>query len=370
MRARRMAGICAYAQANALRVRSAAINRLGITVREALDVFRPDGCIVETELLARHRVKPSGFSVPVVVCDGSDAQFAAGFTGTRHNANGATKKAIDALLNLDWRDYAYAGHHASPDWSHERQRIFQTKLRQAGRRVHVFPWQNPDERKRLPAYIRALSAWIATLPRPCGVLAANDEIGEYILDAAARAKIDVPNELAVIGIDNDEIRCEMTEPPLASVAPDFERSGRLAAELLVGMIADPTSRPPPMPYDSGDVQRRGSLRPLKVHDAAAARALAYIAEHCTEPIGVSTIAGVMGVGPRMAQTRFTRFAGKTIFAEIEDARFHRACMLLRTPKMKLHAVAGRCGYKNERTFRNLFVKRTGLAPSQWRQSHT
>ncbi len=369
MRTRRMAGICKYAQANALSVRSAAIDQLGVSVPEALAIFRPDGCIVEAGLLLKHRIKPSGFAVPVVVCDGYDAQFAAGFTGTRHNSEGATDKAIDALLELNWTDYAYADYHQSLEWSRARRRNFLSKMRAAERHTHVLPWRNANNRKRLPEYIRELSAWVAQLPRPCGILAANDETGEYILDAAARAKIKVPDELAVIGIDNDEVRCENTEPPLASVAPDFEHSGRLAAELLAGMIADPGSRPPPADYDSGEVQRRGSLRPLKIHDKAAARALAYIAEHFAEPIGINALAKVMGVGPRMAQIRFNRFAGKSIFAEIEDARFHHACLLLRTPKTKLNTIAGKCGYRNERTFRNLFLKRTGLSPSRWRESH-
>ncbi len=370
MRARRLAGICKYAQANALRVRRAAIDQLGISIREAMEIFRPDGCIIEAGLLLHHRVKPTSFSVPVVVCDGYDAQFAAGFTGTRHNSEGATNKAIDALLELDRTDYAYIGYHQSFEWSQTRQLIFQSRMQQANRHTHIFPWRNADNRKRLPHYIRALSDWIAALPHPCGILAANDEIGEYILDAAARAKIRVPDDLAVIGIDNDEFRCENTTPPLASVSPDFEHSGRRAAEILADLITNPGSHPLPAAYDSGDVQRRGSLRPLKVHDEAAARALAYIAKHYTEPIGIATIAKIMEVGPRMAQIRFTRFAGKTIFAEIEDARFHRACTLLRNPHTKLNTIVNQCGYKNERTFRNLFLKRTGLAPSRWRETHT
>ncbi len=364
-----MVGICKYAQANALSVRSAAIDKLGISVREALDIFRPDGCIVEAGLLTRHRIKPSGFSVPVVVCDGTDTQFSAGFTGTRCDPCVATNKAIDALLDLKWNNFAYIGYHQSHEWSHKRQQIFRARMQQTDNHAHIFPWRNPGNRNRLPTYIKALSEWIAVLPRPCGVLAANDETGEYILDAAARAKIPVPDCLAVIGIDNDELRCDNTEPPLASVAPDFEHSGRLAAELLVGMIANPGSHPPPVTYDSGEVQRRGSLRPFTIHDEAAARALAYIAAHYTEPIGIAAIAKVMGVGPRMAQERFSRFAGKSIFAEIEDARFHRACVLLRTPYLKLNNIAARCGYKNDRTFRNLFIKRTGLSPSHWRETH-
>ncbi len=369
MRARRMAGICAFAQANGVRVRAAAVETLKISVAEALAIFHPDGCVVEVGLLLRFRLTPRDFPMPVVVCDGGEAQFAAGFTGTRHDPCVATDKALDALLALDWRDYAFAGYPRNPDWSRERERLFVSRLARIGCRPHVFSGDRGRGRTRLPVYLKALTEWLATLPRPCGILAANDEVGEYVLDAAERLGIAVPDSFSVVGVDNDEWRCENTEPPMASVAPDFEHSGRLAAEMLMEMMAHPGAHPAPRTYDSGEVQVRGSLRPLKVHDVAAAHARAFIAAHYAEPIDVAAVAHVMGVGPRMAQVRFARFAGRSIFEEIEDARFAHACGLLRQPNLKICDIAAQCGYRNERTFRNLILKRTGLSPANWRKAH-
>ena len=341
---------------------------IGMTPRDAFSVARPDACIVEADYVNAHRLTPADFPVPVVVCDLSPHHARLGFTGIRHDRESAARTAIGALLDLDLPSYAFAGYHRAYEWSQMRERVFREMMQETGKSAFTFP---TPKRHSLTAYVCALEKWIAQLPTPCGIFAVNDEIGEYVLTSAERLGINVPESLAVVGIDNDIFRCENTIPPLASVPPDFARSGRLAVDLALAMIQRPGSRPHPVEYEAGELVRRSSLKTFRTHDDAAARALDYIRAHATDPrLDTPAVARIMDLPVRTAQLRFSRHTGHTIFDEIEERRFHTICALLRDHKEKIGELHLKCGYGCSRALRNAFFKRTGKTPSDWRKDHT
>lgn len=340
---------------------------IGMTPKDAFSVARPDVCIVEADYVNAHHLTPADFPVPVVVCDLSPHHVKIGFTGIRHNRESAARTAIGALLNLDLPNYAFVGYHRAYEWSQMRERVFREMTQETGKTAFAFP---TPKRHSLAAYVCALEKWIAQLPTPCGIFAVNDEIGEYVLTGAERLGIPVPESLAVVGIDNDVFRCENTIPPLASVPPDFARSGRLAVDLALRMIAQPDTQHHPVEYDSGELVRRSSLRTFRTHDVASARALDYIRAHATDPeLGTSAVARIMDLPIRTAQFRFRRHTGHSIFDEIEERRFLEVCALLRRPEEKIGELHLKCGYGCSRALRNAFLKRTGETPSAWRRNH-
>lgn len=341
---------------------------IGMTLQDAFSIARPDVCIVESDYISAHRLTPADFPMPVVVCDLFPHHAKAGFTGIIHDRENAVRTAIDALLELNLPNYAFVGYHRPSEWSLMRENIFlRTMKERTGRPAFSLPI---PKRHSLTAYMRALERWLSELPTPCGILAVNDEIGEYVLTVAERLGIPVPGSLAVVGIDNDSFRCENTTPPLASVPPDFARSGRLAVDLALRIVAQPNTPPQPIEYGSGGLVRRSSLRAFHSHDGAAARALDYIRTHATDPgLDTTAVARVMDLPVRTAQLRFSRHTGHSIFDEIEERRFHAVCDLLRKPEVKIGELHSSCGYGCARALRNAFIKRTGLSPSAWRKRH-
>ena len=217
-------------------------------------------------------------------------------------------------------------------------------------------------------YFTALKDWLRALPRPCGILAANDEMGEHVIAAANELGLVIPDDIAVVGIDDDEVLCESTKPPLASVSPDFEESGRLAVRLLSRRIHRPLMKPVVLKFGTTPFTMRGSMRILMRKDYSVSKAVEYIRLHATEGIGVDDVVAVMNTGRRTAEERFRRFAGKSIMDEIEDVRLDAAKRLLSDPQVRLDELHERCGYAGDCVFRRFFKRRTGFAPGEWRKS--
>ena len=179
--------------------------------------------------------------------------------------------------------------------------------------------------------------------------------------------IDVPSELAVIGIADDELRCENTEPTLSSVLPDFERSGELAVRLLARRMAAPQTPYLRENYGVKFVVRRQSTHVLRTADPCVARGVERIRIGLAEGVRVADVAKAMGLGLRTAQKRFLAAAGRSIDDEIRTRRLARARELLVSTDRSVADIAEACGYADERALRYLFLRQLGTSPTQFRR---
>ena len=169
-----------------------------------------------------------------------------------------------------------------------------------------------------------------------------------------------------MGIDDDELICENTHPTLSSVAPDFERSGRLAADLLARCIADCGKSPATMLYGASPLVRRRSTRVDAARDPRIVRALELIRRDSCSGATVKDVIAAMGMKPRSAEARFKEVCGHSIKDEIMAVKLARAKRLLSDTDLPISIVCERCGYTDERSLRYLFSKATGLSPADWR----
>ena len=334
-----------------------------------LSFWQPVGCIVEGGLAAVGHFQPDDFfPVPAVYLDTERRLFSSGIDEVRHDSDATTRAAARELLSLDFPSYAYVGHYRPRDWSRRRAEVFSAAIREAGCECLVF---GPTEgRIRGPGFLgvlKALRAFVKSLPHPCGIFGANDEMCEFVLKIARECGIDVPSELAVLGIDNDELRCENAEPTLSSVQPDFERSGELAARLLARRIAEPDAPPVTETYGPKQVVRRQSTRLLAKHDPLVARGIERIRLGLADGVRVTDVVSAMGLSLRTGQKRFLAAVGHTIDEEIRSIRIARARELLSGTDRHLADIAEACGYKDERALRYLLTRQTGLSPRQFRQ---
>ena len=216
----------------------------------------------------------------------------------------------------------------------------------------------------------ALTAWLQALPKPAGVIGTFDDRANDVLECCRAAGIDVPADVSVLGIGNDETLCDNTRPPLSSVAIDFEHQGYQAARELHALLlrrAKPVRREIEV-GDNGVVARDSTALPS---DAAslARKAEAFIDAHACEGIGVDDVVRHLRVSRRLADLRFRETTGRTILETIQSRRLREARVLLSTTTMPVAFVAERCGYSSDNYFKNAFRRQTGLSPRNWRKAH-
>ena len=276
--------------------------------------------------------------------------------------------AAKELLSLNMPHYAFVGWRQPRFWSEDRRISFVKGLALHGHDCLVFdsPQATSALRRR-----KLLDAWVRALPKPCGVFAVHDPIGEEVLAIAASAGIAVPEELAVVGVDDDPVICERTKPTLSSIRLDFEQGGYLCAELLDRRMHDRRFVQAAFKFGPVFVTRRQSTRRFRLTDSRVSKAAEFIRRNACDGIHVADVVNVMGVSRRMAETLFCRHVGRTIHDEIIGVRMERVEQLLRRPGHGISAIAGLCGWASESVLRKSFKEsHGGLSMREWRvQAH-
>ncbi len=367
---RRLAGIYAVARKEGWLMHSVDVGELTHGVRPVIDYWKPDGMIVEGGVFRYDGCDVASFEGRTVVyCDADAAQVGPRHFGVYNDSSDVVRRSLRELLSCGFDSYAYVHYRTRRDWSDEREAFFRKELSRRGLRASVFrPWKDAEGEDGA-AFGRRLEAFLAALPKPCAVLAANDEMAAHVLRAAECAAISVPEEMAVMGVDNDELVCENTFPTLSSVSPAFERSGRLAAGLLARRFKKPQMAPEVLSFGSLPVERRHSTRKAVRSDLRVIHAVEYVRVNACKGVSVADVVGRMGLRTRTAENRFRAYTGHSIRDELLANRIAHAQKLLSDPKVSLDAVYQRCGYRDPRSLRYVFTKATGLSPLAWRRRH-
>ena len=367
---RRMKGLYAAAHEQGWRIQPVDVYYERLLPKKMMEFWNACGAIVEGGVLENGRFPPRTFErlgVPTVYCDVDFSKVGPRTFAVCHDSARTVRAAMDELLALDYPAYGYVGYRVRFDWSEVRRTVFTTVVEKRGKSHFAFDPSSIGSGLSAESCFAGLKDWLRSLPRPCGILAANDEMGEWVIAAANALKLAIPEDIAVVGIDNDEALCECTRPPLASISPDFEESGRLAIRLLARRIRCPRMKPVVVSFGNAPFVRRASARVLERRDYSVTKAVEYIRLHATEGIGVDDVVVVMNTGRRTAEERFRRSAGKSIMDEIEDVRLDAAKRLLSDPQVRLDELHERCGYAGDCVFRRFFKRRTGFTPGEWRK---
>ena len=207
-------------------------------------------------------------------------------------------------------------------------------------------------------------------PYPLGVMADCDSTARLVARACLEQSIHVPEEVAILGVDNDELMCGLDFVPLSSVAPDLEQVGHLAAEMLVRLMdgAPPRIRAgrAVLVQPAGVVTRR-STNVLAVDDPAVAAALRFIWDHAAEPITVEQTAESVRLSRRSLDRRFQAILNRSPAEELLFIRLERARQLLRDTNMLMHDVARVAGFTNVNHLGRCFRRQLKLTPTAYRQ---
>jgi LacI family transcriptional regulator len=325
---------------------------------------------IETPEVARAVLRAG---VPTIALDLAEAEHAAGHPLSRlgevaSDSRGAARLAAEHLLERGFRHFAFVG---TPGrvWSDRREAAFVDRLRESGCAVAIY--RPPGERRGV-APLREqphLARWLAALPRPAGVMACHDDRGREVLEACRVAGLAVPDEVAVIGVDNDELLCELADPPLSSVALDAEMGGYRAAELLDGMMRGKVRSPRRLLVEPLHVVARRSTDVVAPEDPEIAAAVRFIHDHAAEGIGVADVVADRLLSRRALEIRFRKALGRSPHEEIQRVRLERARRLLRETDLAIPRVAEAAGYGRASYLAQVFRQHLGTTPARYRRRH-
>ena len=297
------------------------------------------------------------------------ATLPTGVMAVRHDSQGTGRAAARELLSSGRSSFAFV-HSAEPHyWSDLRAAAFAESIRLHGYGCRVLapargagalaPWQ------------RRLREFLVSLPKPCALFAANDATAEEVLAAARHEGIAVPDDISVLGVDNDETVCERTVPTLSSIQPNFRNAGVLAAMMLLKKKgADGGGGAPTMRVGTaGDlaIVRRASTAALAERDEGVAEALDLIRREACAGLRAEDVAARLGCTRRVADLRFMRATGRTIADEIRETRLAEVKRMLAERDISIGAVSDFCGFSSPSVLRRLFRAETGQSMRQWRQ---
>jgi LacI family transcriptional regulator len=228
-----------------------------------------------------------------------------------------------------------------------------------------------DHSKRWEDYADDLAQWIKALPKPAGLMLCSDQIGPVTMEACRRAGCVVPDEVAVIGVDDDEPLCEVAAPGLSSVWPDHDRVGYEAASLLDRMMKG--EKPPVNPTyiaPRGVIVRR-STDVTALEDRDVANAIRVIREHACDADGltIDDVAAEVSMSRSVLQRRFKAAVGRTLHEEMLRVRLARAKELLSETDLPIATVAEKSGFRHQEYLGAVFRQRLDTTPARFRQAH-
>ena len=335
-----------------------------LDIKGLVDFWRPVGVIAECGGGLSEDVHKTLERLPVVYLDEDPRRKKGKGIYVNSDSSLVAETAARELLALNLHHYAFAGWFKPRFWSEERRKAFATAIRLNGFDCSVF---SPPRLEAGARRQKLLRAWLQALPKPCGIFAANDPVAEEVLTLASSAGISVPDELAVIGVDDDHVICERTKPTLTSIKLDFAQGGYLCAEMLHRRLRDPQFECAEAKFGPVFVTRRQSTRRAAQTDRRVARAVEFIRINACEGIGAAEVAKEMGISRRMAEIAFRRHAGRTIQEEILSVRMERVERLLRDPRRDVAQIASFCGWSSGSALRRLFKKfHGGQTMREWR----
>lgn len=323
-----------------------------------------DGIIarIETDRMARI---VTAMDVPTV--DVSAARLIEGIPWVETDDEAITRLALEHLRDCGLQNFAFFG---DPfyNWSIWRQHAFERILGSSDlvrSRIFNLP-KRQEPRVRWWTQREAIRAWLDGLPKPVGIFACYDGCGQQLLEICRYYEIKVPSDVAIVGVDNDELLCEITTPSMSSIAPNAFRTGVYAAEILDRLLRGEKLPGRKHSIAPLGVRKRVSTDVLAVDDKHVADAVAFIRNNAHSNIGVEDLLGAIPLSRRVLEARFRKALNRTPHQEILRVRTNAVRELLLETNMSLAEISETIGIDHPEYLSVFFKKETGLTPREYR----
>lgn len=337
---------------------------------EGLQYWAPDGIITSIHLPAINDIATLT-DVPMVGF-GSYSEEQDGhlrFPIVTSNQEEIGRMAARYFITKGMRHFAFCGGDESALWCQQRRDGFREELQKNGHSCDIY---EPDfsSPAHMPDAIRSLGTWLESLPKPTGVFVFFDGWARWVLDACVIQHLQVPQQVSVLGVDNDRWLCELSQPRLSSIDPNVMTAGYTAADILDRLMKGDTACPKLTFIDPSKVEERDSSNYLGFDDPEVAFAMRYIKEHACDPISPTDVLKVTGMSNSTAYRKFIKSIGRSIHSEIQRIQMDRVKELLTSTNLNVTSVAQQAGFENIRYLTKVFRDATDLTPTEYRRIHS
>jgi len=273
--------------------------------------------------------------------------------------------AAEYLLERGFEHFIFAAAGDPSQAAQQRRDGFDHGLRQRG--FAARSCDLPDAEDPSAHYLSELTALVPTLPKPMAILLGHDALGQSVINTVAGLGLVVPEQVAILGVDNDELHCETCSPLLSSIEIPYAQVGRQAAALLHAVMSNE-----PLPevrlIPPAQVITRQSTDVVAINEPRLAEAFRFMREHACDPCGVEDVLKHVLVGRRWLEQQFIARFGRTPRDEIVRVRIERAKQLLRDPHLPMETIADRSGYRQVQNLICAFRKTVGQTPAAYRRN--
>ncbi len=324
-----------------------------------IDTLAIDGIILQARFIS-DRIRQSG--VPLIALDANTKLK--GIPRILSHDQRIGRMAAEHLLECGFSHFAFCGFdHLT--WSQERCDSFRRTVEQAGYPCYIYQQSEKDALHSWTREYFSIIDWLAALPKPLGLMACNDDRAQQILEACKIAGYSVPEEIAVVGADNDQLECVLTAPPLSSVSLNLQKAGYQTAETMDNLLQG--KKTTDIIVDPIQVIRRQSTDIVAVGDADVSTALRFIREHADECIQVNDVIQILCVSRRTLYAKFRKSLGRSVHDEIVRVRLARIKSLLTGTQLSISHIAKIMNFTGQDKLFRFFIRETGKTPTEFRK---
>ena len=328
--------------------------------------WKADGIIARISNPQKSRgILPKG--VPIVAITAKDK-----IVGLPHVVAHETKvseMAAEHLLERGFTNFGFCGFDEA-HWSQVRSRSFCEAIARAGYTTCLFKSGRQPRKPSWHQELRAIADWLSSVSKPIAVMACNDIRARHVIEACRVAGLNVPEEVAIIGADNDETICELSDPPLSSIALNTEKAGYEAAELLDKLMAGEKMAEQGIVVEPTHVVSRQSTDVLAIKDEEVAKAISFIRRNVKRPMQVSDVVAASALSRRAIQKRFRAVLRRSILQEIRRMRVQEIVRLLMETHMSISEIAVEMGYPGPEHISRYFHNATGMSLLAYRKRYS
>ncbi len=274
--------------------------------------------------------------------------------------------AAEHLIDLGHKNFAYCGF-KGVSWSEERSESFSKRIAQSGFEIHIY---QPSKYRGGASWQKKqlfMIDWLNSLPKPIGLMACNDNRGLQIIEACKFAGIRIPEDIAVIGVDNDKVTCQVCSPTLTSIDLNFERAGYEAAELLDRLMAGEEFSGQHIFVQTTRIVQRESTGTLVIKDDLVAQAVSFIRKNAAKHIGAADVIDEVPASRRVLERRFRKELGRSILAEIRRVRIERIARMLLETNLSVSQIALNLGFSDVSHITRFFRSMKGMSMLEYRR---
>jgi LacI family transcriptional regulator len=311
------------------------------------------------------------WGLPTVVI-GHQQREIRGVVNVSTDSEAIGRLGAEHLLGCGFKQFAYCGYARTPlesaQWADTRRKCFAAKIREAGFAPPVSFMLSMDARDWAREQDAGIE-WLRSLPKPVGLMACNDDCGQRVMALCKLAGLAVPDEVGLIGADNDEVVCGLMDPPMSSIAINFERAGYEAASALDNLMRGDPGVPPRITAAPTHVVARRSTDFVAAEDPHLRKALVFIRDHARAALSVDEVALASGLSRRSLEKAFRATLGRSILEEIRRSRTDQIARLLVETDLSVAQIADVLGFADVQHVARYFRAAKGISPMAFRNAY-